>query len=111
MGGFPATQNGDVTTPPFFFSADYSQLVFVQYGKNYESAPANPDDQNDYIYAVLFQWNAGTPTAPICIRMRLSNLAIPSNVDTVDGTDIRSTGNIIREMGPGPRRRAIRPMS
>ena len=85
-GGFPATQNGDVTTPPFFFSADYSQLVFVQYGKNYENAPGNPDDQNDYVYAVLFQWNAGIPTAPICIRMGLSNLAIPSNVDAVDGS-------------------------
>ena len=72
--------------PPFFFSADYSQLVFIQYGKNYENAPGNPDDQNDYVYAVLFQWNAGTPTAPICIRMGLSNLAIPSNVDTVDGS-------------------------
>ena len=58
-GGLPATQNGDVAAPPFFFSLDYSQLVFVQYGRNYHKVSTNPDSQNNYIYAILFQWNAG----------------------------------------------------
>jgi hypothetical protein len=85
-GGFPTAQNGDETAPPFFFNVNYSQLIFVQYGQNYQNVFGNPDSQNNYIYAVLFQWNAGTPTAPICVRMALIDLATPSNVTAVDGS-------------------------
>ena len=89
------TANQDVIRPTFGSNSTFNNrstggyfgiFMFVTYpSQNYAPIVTpvyNPDNQNNYIYAVLFNPFIG-PRA-ICVRMALHDLSIPSNAYAVD---------------------------